>query len=137
MVIIKYYNFSIFVLYLKQLKNHGSYNPKFTTTFNITYLQIAILLFFLFLIDYLDYYSSTYLKPTIYSLAIIIYVYNYFIYIKGNRLDEIHKQFESSDMNTIQNRRLTLTLIMLILFTCIFMIILLSYLKSVDIYRVN
>lgn len=132
MVISQYYNFAIFVLYLKQLKNPGNYNPKLITTFNISFLQILIVLFFLFLINYLDYYPSTYLKLTIYSLAIIIYVYNYFIYIKGNKLDEIHKQFENSSLNTLKSRRLILFSIILTLFTCIFMIILLSYLKSVN-----
>ena len=132
MVISLYYNFSILVLFQKQLKNHGNYNPKVITAFNISILQTIILFFLLFLLNYLTGFSTNYLKLMIYGLALILYIYNYFTYIRGNKLDEINKQFEKSNLNNTKNRRLTLFFILLIFSTCNFMIILLSYLKSIN-----
>lgn len=130
MIIKKYYNFILFVLYTIKLKDPGSYEPKIVAAASISLFHILALVFtpiFLSLVLF-DLMPFSIASATLLVLA--IFIYDYYSLVKKGKLDRLYKQFESNSMNTKQNSRIVKTGLIIYLFLVPFGIILHSYLKS-------
>ncbi len=129
-----FYRFIVFVLYIIQLKRSRIiHDPKTTTGANISSLQTMVCMSMIFVISFFGANLAT-LLPILLILMIIIYIYNYRLCVKNDYLDKIQHQFEGSAMNTVKNRRIAIGTTMLVLATSIGLIIILSYLKSKNVF---
>lgn len=130
MVIKKYYNFILFVLYTIKLKDPGSYEPKIVAAASISLFHILVLVFTPIFLSLVLFDLMPFSKAFATLLILAIFIYDYYSLVKKGKLERIYKQFESSDLNTTQNFRIVKTCLILYLALVPLGIILHSYLKS-------
>ncbi len=131
MMISKHYRFMVFVLYRIQLKKDCSINnAKAMAAANISALQMMVFLFLVFVVWFFLNLTLYPLRPLLYFMILLIYVANYYLYVKKDYLDNIKVQFEESEMNSIINRRIAIFVSLLLLGIPLVLILLMSYLKS-------
>ncbi len=126
MVILKYYNFLIFILFQKNLKKYDEKEAKLSALFFVSFVQLitAIAIFMQFSPN-VKYFS----RNLFLGFGIILFAVNYYYYVKKNKLNAIKAEFEDSDFNTKRNNVIGIIMIIFFLIFPLVVFLVSSYLK--------
>ena len=120
----------IFALYNIQVKKSTPIQAKVMTAGNISVLQTMIFLLVISALSYLVNFKLSPLKLFLFALAFLLFIANYYRYVKSDYLDNIQTQFEEAEINTTKNRRISVFIALLLLFIPVVLVIFMSYFNT-------